>query len=593
MNTSKISLFNTLFRPDLRPLLMVAFCCLLASGVFGFLSPRMILELGQTYGEEEFYQSISSLIFLFFGIYINQVLYQLILNKYIQHIVIQTRTDCYEKWILYHDIQTQRDSIGEDYPQGEVLARIVNDTESVRELMTSGTFGIILNAFFIMTSLVSFVAINERLGLFLAVFLLTSSIALFWSSRYIREIFHAVRKARGIVQRELANLIGGVKETYYTNHGQYAQKRGQIVFENFLKKMLQSNIWDASYYSCAESLYPMMLLFVVLVFPHSGLIDAAIILATVDIIQKSINPIKDIASKIANVQRAITGVKRINEFLGDIAKGHSSPLEVQTKDISFDKLSVHIKQFSYPSYGKEKQSEHPFSLQNIAFEGKKGQLYGIVGLSGHGKSTLLNILSGNIVPDDFNIVVHTSDGPIPYGHKYRGKENHYREHVGLVSQDSHVFSESLKFNITLGQRTPEEFELFWKKICKGIPYLRDWEKKLDKKILPGELSAGQRQLVSAVRSCFLKKKIILFDEISSGLDGELEEALRETIKIFQTLGFVMVVAHRIETILDSHMILVMEEGKIAAMGIHGELQKTSAIYNKFLQELGHKKDFDK
>ncbi len=569
--------------------MLIAFFCLLASGVFGFLSPQLILELGRSYGEIRFIESINSLLILFFLIYCNQVIYQITLNKYIQNLVVETRTQCYSKWLLYHDIQTQRNATDEHYPQGEVLSHIVNDTESVRELMTSGTFGIILNVFFVLTSLVSFVTINDKLGILLGTFVIVSSIILFWSSKYIRGVFHAVRKARGIVQRELANLIGGLKETYYTKHGDYAQKRSLKVFENFLQKIFRSNLWDASYYSFAESLYPIMLLFLVLIFPYSAIADAAIILAAVDIIQKSISPIKDIASKIANVQRAVTGIQRINEFYASLSQGYSSPLDVQIKDITFEKLEVRIKYFSYPSLEKGRKST--FSLQNIAFEGKIGQLYGIVGLSGHGKSTLLNILAGNIVPDDFEINLHTQNDIISYGHKNKEKGNDYRQQVGLVSQDSHIFSEDLKFNITLGKRTEKEFEFFWDHIRQHIPYLSYWDKNLNKKILPMELSAGQRQLISAVRSCFLRKKIILFDEISSGLDSELETALRKSIKVFQTLGFVIVVAHRVETIVESDHILVLEKGKIAHAGLHQELEKTSSTYREFIKELKNEESF--
>ena len=591
MNTSKINLFNILLYKGSLPLMVVVCFCLIASGILGHFSPKLILEMGNSYGGDGFTDSLNALLIFFFFIYTNQVIYQITLNKYIQNLVIEARTQCYSKWLLYHDIQTQKNAVSERYPQGEVLAHIVNDTESVRELMTSGTFGIILNAFFVTASLMSFVTINDKLGLFLGTFVIVSSITLFWGSKYIREVFHAVRKARGIVQRELANLLGGIQETYYTKHGDYAQKRGRKVFENFLHKIFRSNFWDAGYYSLAESLYPMMLLFLALIIPYSAITNAAVILATIDVIQKSIGPIKDIASKIANVQRAITGIQRINEFFDDLSQGRSSPLEVQSQDITFEKLKVRIKYFSYPSVKTEGKRKHPFSLQDITFEGKIGQLYGIVGLSGHGKSTLLNILAGNIVPDDFEITLHTKNDRIFYGHRHKMRENDYRQQVGLVSQDSHIFSESLQFNITLGKKTRKEFELFWNHICQHIPYLAYWNNRLHEKILQKELSAGQRQLISAVRSCFLRKKIILFDEISSGLDSELEAALRKSIKIFQTLGFVIVVAHRVETIIKSDRILVLEEGRIAHTGTHEELEKSSLTYKKFIEELKNEESF--
>src|SRR5690606_8335247 len=97
--------------------------------------------------------------------------------------------------------------------------------------------------------------------------------------------------------------------------------------------------------------------------------------------------------------------------------------------------------------------------------------------------------------------------------------------VSLISQESHVFTESLKFNITLG--ADEGFEEFWTLALKYIPYLQRWGLRPESQIQSKSLSMGQKQLVSGLRALFLKKPVILMDEISSGLDSELEAALRD------------------------------------------------------------------
>ena len=367
MGTSKVNLSEVLFYRGARPLLAVVLLSLAVASYLGMLTPKLILDLGANYGTDAFYTTINSLFWLFVCTYINRVAYQITLSKYVQHLVVNIRTQCYTRWLLNYDIQTGRHSIAERYPQGEVVSRVVTDTESVRELMTSGTVGIVIDACFVVASLASFIFINEKIGASLGIFLSVASAMLFWGSKYIREIFHAMRRARGYVHRVLANLIGGFAETYYTDHGRYAEKTGQKVFDDFLRTVLRSNFWDAGYYSLAESLYPLTLLFAALIFPYSGISEAAIVLATVDIIQKSINPIKDIASKIANVQRAIAGIQRIDEFFGDLAKGESSPIEFESREIRFEKLVVQIGRFTYPTSNGRSGG---FSLSDIEFSGK-------------------------------------------------------------------------------------------------------------------------------------------------------------------------------------------------------------------------------
>src|SRR5690606_21628839 len=209
-----------------------------------------------------------------------------------------------------------------------VIARIVSDTESMRELLTSGTFGIFIDIFFVGSCLISFIDLSAFTGGTLAIAEVAAALLLLWGSRRMREVFHAVSKARGVVQRTIANLVGGFSETYYNSHESYASKRGEIAFDDYLRKILKSNVWDAGYYSIAESLYPLLLCLMVFVFPYSGIREAALIFAIVDLIQRSIGPVKDIASKIANVQRASAGVMRLQEFLGDLDQVPSTPMEV-------------------------------------------------------------------------------------------------------------------------------------------------------------------------------------------------------------------------------------------------------------------------
>jgi ATP-binding cassette subfamily B protein len=329
---------------------------------------------------------------------------------------------------------------------------------------------------------------------------------------------------------------------------------------------------DAGYYAVAESLYPLMLAFIILIFPYSHLTEAALIFAIVDLIQRSINPIKEISGKLANIQRALAGIDRIQNFLGLVPEMNFISLGAKN---NFQNMQVSIPEFTYP------KSDN-FALKDINFDGRPGELIGIVGLSGSGKSTLLNILAANIVAPLANVKLQMFDRVVSYQNLEQ-----YRQEVSIVSQESHIFSESLSFNITLSKDEPSDFIEQFEFFKANIAYLKKWGIKPSDKIDPNNLSLGQRQLLAGIRACYLKKNIVFFDEISSALDSDLELALRNLVLLIQKISLTIIVAHRVETIINADKILVMEKGRVIGSGKHVDLMSTSEVYQNFIGKLSH------
>jgi ATP-binding cassette subfamily B protein len=343
---------------------------------------------------------------------------------------------------------------------------------------------------------------------------------------------------------------------------------------------------DAFYYAIAESLYPILLSLVVFIFPYSHIVEGALIFTIVDLIQRSINPIKEISGKIANIQRARTGIDRITNFLLDI-KTNENSLNSFINGNNFKNFEVSIPFFEYKlkSIGTSENSienRDKFFLNDIKFNGAKGDLIGIVGLSGSGKSTLLNILSGTLLAPQSKVNIEFENLTIDILDTHR-----YLLEVSLVSQDSHIFSETLMFNITMSNERDENFEKRWAYFKQNIPYLEKWGITPNDKIIAAKLSLGQRQLLAGIRALYLNKNIVIFDEISSALDPELELSLRKMVLLIQKNSLTIIVAHRVETILDATKILVMEKGRIIQSGKHDELLKSSMVYQKFIEELSH------
>ncbi len=556
--------------------------CLGLTSILGFTIPGFLLNLNKNFDNAElFYQTIFQFGLVYFGIYLVRILYQLVINLFIRDLMASVRSNVYTTWLLHYEGKDEKEN-GHDYPQGEVIARIMSDTMALRELVTSGAFGIIIDLFYVLSFLIGFIQLNKFSGIFLALVEVLVAILLIWGGKYMREVFHSVRKSKGLVSQAVSNVVGGVNQTYFTDHGNYGSKKGKVAFKDFLSKQLKANNWDASYYSVAESLYPLFLALVVFIFPYSEITEAAIILALVELIQRSINPIKGIAGKITNIQRAMTGLARIGEFTDDLGRNQTSGEKIKIPQISFLSLKVDIESFNYPRIGKS-ESRKEFFLKDIKFEAFRGELIGIIGLSGCGKSTLLNIISANLIPQKGKLTIFTENNQALAS--LPDDMAKYKEQVGIVSQDSHIFSESLAFNITLEENPSKDFYTFWEWAREKIHYLKFWNIRPTDQINPQDLSPGQKQLLSAIRSCYLKKTIVLLDEISSALDSDLELALREVILLIQKQSLAIIVAHRLETIMEADNILVLEEGRVVSQGRHKQLVESSKQYKKFIDQL--------
>ena len=246
----------------------------------------------------------------------------------------------------------------------------------------------------------------------------------------------------------------------------------------------------------------------------------------------------------------------------------AKPLKIKNSEITFKDVN-----FSY-------EVKEGSTLNTVNLEFKGGKMTSLVGHSGSGKSTILNLIprfydiqSGVIMIDDQSI--------------YKSTIRSIRKEISMVSQETTLFDDTIKNNIKYAREDADDEEVY--KVAK-LSFCEEFINKLPNKFetLIGEngvrLSGGEKQRLSIARAMLKKSSIILLDEATSSLDSETESKIQEALKILTKDKTTIVIAHRLSTILNSNNIYVIDSGNVVDSGQHDQLIAKSALYKKFYEK---------
>jgi ATP-binding cassette subfamily B protein len=299
---------------------------------------------------------------------------------------------------------------------------------------------------------------------------------------------------------------------------------------------------------------------------YKGQISIGGIVAFIYLVNALTWPFASIGWVTSIIQRASASQKRINEFLEtepEISNSSSESFEFNG-EIEFKNVS-----FTYPNTGIE-------ALKNLSFKLKKGDTLAIVGKTGSGKSSVLNLMmrqydcnSGEILVDGKNIKNINLDA--------------FREQSGVVPQDVFLFSDSIANNLTFGLKSNQVTEKELIEVTKKTHVYHNIEAFPDKfETLLGErgvnLSGGQKQRVSIARALMRHPKFLLLDDCLSAVDTETEEIILRNLNKEATERTSIIVSHRISTIRNATTILVLDRGQIIESGTHESLMQLNQVY---------------
>ena len=302
---------------------------------------------------------------------------------------------------------------------------------------------------------------------------------------------------------------------------------------------------------------------------NSGAISQGELVALYNYMSQILVELIKLASLIITLNKASASAKRISDVFDTLSDvEHSVSTEKSSEDyiVSFKNVSFR--------YGDNQESD--YSLENINFDVKSGQTVGIIGGTGSGKSTLVNLIPGFYHPTQGNVYVMGNSASL-----LSAKE--LQSYFGIVPQKSSLFSGSIRSNLAWGKDNATDDEM-WDALELSCAKEFVWQKddKLDEKVMQNgsNFSGGQKQRLAIARALVKKPKILILDDSSSALDYATEATLRRNIASLDYSPTVFIVSQRASSIMHADLIIVLDDGRAVGTGTHEELLRNCEIYRE-------------
>ncbi len=458
---------------------------------------------------------------------------------------------------------------------GKIIGHLTLDVGFITNLVST----VILNIFKDTLTLIGLMGVmfyqNWKLALFAIIMIPLASFAARSLGKRMGKITTQTQEQSGKFNSYIVEIFKNHKIIKIFQKEQYEYQRANEVLDKLKEKMTKISVILNRASPIMETLTGIMIAGLIYFAGHlifNDELEVNNFFSFLAAMMLAYQPVRSLATLNMSINQGISAGQRILPILEAKPKIFDSP---ESMDVRLDNCDIELKNVNFYYEKGEKQT-----LENINIKINSGKMTALVGHSGAGKSTILNLIprfydisSGDIEIDGYSI--------------YKIKLDTLRSNISLVSQDVTLFDDTVKNNILYGNLDCSDEE-----ISKAIDlsFCRDFINNLPNKenTIIGEngvrLSGGEKQRISIARAMLKKSKIILLDEATSSLDADTEYKIQEAIKILTKNRTTVVIAHRLSTIMMSDSIYVLENGKIVANGKHEELVKNSKIYKNFYEK---------
>lgn len=449
---------------------------------------------------------------------------------------------------------------------GGLVTRVTNYTQSMSDLFTDVFVNIIKNILTVVGVYGMMLYISPMLSLILLPVVAIVFVSSFLFSRFIKKTYKKEKSAVSLLNTFLNENLSGMKLIQIFNKEDRKQKEFDEKNDNLRKIKYNFAILFGLYRPFMSFLY-----FVAIALTFSMGIKTNLlayeIVSFYLLLSNFFNPIQNLADKLNNLQRAFSACERLFNLLDVKPDVVDAPNAI---DMTHFDGKI---EFDHVWFAYEKEN---WILKDVSFTINPKETCAFVGATGAGKTTILSLIVKNYEPQKGNIYI---DGVNLKDIKIKS----IRKGIGQMLQDVFLFSGTIKSNISLNDDSITEEEI--KKTCDYVnasSFINKLPNKLDEEIVEkGEnLSSGQRQLLSFARVVVSHPQILILDEATANIDTETETIIQDSLKKIQSLGTMLVVAHRLSTIQHSDQIIVLQNGEIVERGNHQELLKQKGYYYK-------------
>ena len=462
--------------------------------------------------------------------------------------------------------------------KGDIMARMLGDVNEVQNSFFSILELIVKEPMTIIFTLIAMISISFKLTIFVFIFIPVAGILISKIGKSLRTKSERVQAENGYLISIVEESLSGLKVVKSYN----AEQSFQDKFNNSVSRILNLSNSIGKKNNLATPLSEFLGIITICVLLWFGgqmvltdklpngkaLLDGAKFLAYMGLAYNILTPAKAISKASYQVKGGLAAAQRVFDVL-------EVENEITSKDNAIQKhtfeSSIAIKNINF-KYEDEKV------LKDFSLEVKKGQTVALVGQSGSGKSTIANLLTRFYDVNDGQIQIDNNDIKEIDLHSLRGL-------IGLVTQDSILFNDSIKANIALGNPNATDEEIIEAlKIANAYEFVKDLPNGIHTNIgdSGNKLSGGQKQRLSIARAVLKNPPIMILDEATSALDTESEKFVQVALENMMQNRTSIVIAHRLSTIQKADVIVVMKKGKIVEQGTHEELIALEGTYNKLV-----------
>jgi len=457
--------------------------------------------------------------------------------------------------------------------KGDVMARISTDVLEIQHSFLSILELIVREPLMIIFTIIAMFLISAKLTLFVFIFIPVSGFLISLIGKSLKRKSDKVQKEQGLFLSIVEETLGGLKVIKGFNAekifgGKFQESTNR--FYNFSNTLLnRKNLAGPTSEFLGITVISILLWYGGQMVLVDKTLEASFFIVYMGLAYNILTPAKAISKASYSVKKGNAAAERVLEILNTESPLKDIPNAIDKKDFT-NIITVKNVSFKY---------EDDYVLKNFSIEVPKGKSIALVGQSGSGKSTIANLVTRFYDVSEGSISIDGAD--------IRDLTKHsLRSLMGLVTQDSILFNDSVKNNILIGdQNATEEDVIDALKIANAWEFVKDLPNGINTNIgdSGNKLSGGQKQRLSIARAVLKNPPIMILDEATSALDTESERLVQIALENMMKNRTSIVIAHRLSTIQNADNIIVMQKGEIVEQGNHNELLQKNTVYKKLVE----------